>query len=196
MYDPEFDETFTISNPAAVTNAKWWGGEPIWNTLIKNDYLAACYFWPGSEADVQGIRPTYYEAYNGSVSNDARVMGVIDWLLLPASQRPSLVTLYFSTVDDYGHEYGPASPMMDEALASVDASISLLVNELADNNLLAYTDIILVSDHGMAGVSDERERYLDDYIDTSLVDIIETSPLASLIPHDSAGIICSCRVVF
>ena len=29
FYDPDFDAYFHLSDPVAVTDARWWGGEPV-----------------------------------------------------------------------------------------------------------------------------------------------------------------------
>ncbi|VDH16472.1 Type I phosphodiesterase / nucleotide pyrophosphatase [Algoriella xinjiangensis] len=33
------------------------GGTPIWNLAEKNKMISACYYWPGSEAPINGILP-------------------------------------------------------------------------------------------------------------------------------------------
>ena len=76
---------------------------------MKAGKLAACCFWPGSEAPIQGMRPTYFLEYDGSIPNDERITILVRWLNLPAEERPSFITLYFSSVDSAGHNYGPAS---------------------------------------------------------------------------------------
>lgn len=67
-------------------------------------------FWPGSEAAIQGIRPSYYRTYDHDLPHTDRVDQVIEWLALPADQRPQFIAMYFAVVDDYGHAYGPAAP--------------------------------------------------------------------------------------
>src|SRR5699024_7089776 len=83
MYDPTFDAWFRISDSAAVTNARWYNGEPIWNTAIKQGLKAGVFFWPGSEAPIENMRPTYWKPYDGSVPNKARVDSVVKWLSYP-----------------------------------------------------------------------------------------------------------------
>ena len=55
---------FSLSNREAVGNGAWWGGEPIWVTAEKAGLPTATLFWPGSEADIQGVRPTRWKAYD------------------------------------------------------------------------------------------------------------------------------------
>lgn len=39
---------------------QWWGGEPLWVTARKAGLNAYVYFWPGSEVELHGFRPTQY----------------------------------------------------------------------------------------------------------------------------------------
>jgi predicted AlkP superfamily pyrophosphatase or phosphodiesterase len=49
MYDPWFDAEFHISDSAAVTDGRWWGGEPLWVTAEKQGQRAAPFLWPGGD---------------------------------------------------------------------------------------------------------------------------------------------------
>ena len=55
---------FGLSNRDAVGNGAWWGGEPIWITAEKAGLPTAPLFWPGSEAEIHGVRPTRWKAYD------------------------------------------------------------------------------------------------------------------------------------
>uniref|UniRef100_A0A7N8WKQ1 Ectonucleotide pyrophosphatase/phosphodiesterase 2 n=1 Tax=Mastacembelus armatus TaxID=205130 RepID=A0A7N8WKQ1_9TELE len=45
MYDPVFDATFTLRSREKL-NHRWWGGQPIWITALKQGLKAATFFWP------------------------------------------------------------------------------------------------------------------------------------------------------
>uniref|UniRef100_A0A3Q1JXN9 SMB domain-containing protein n=1 Tax=Anabas testudineus TaxID=64144 RepID=A0A3Q1JXN9_ANATE len=45
MYDPVFDATFTLRSREKL-NHRWWGGQPIWITALKQGVKAATFFWP------------------------------------------------------------------------------------------------------------------------------------------------------
>lgn len=171
---------FTLRDTAAVRDPRWWGGEPIWATAVKQGIRAATYFWPGSEAPIGGVRPTYYQRYDSRVPNRERVRQVLDWLSLPPDQAPGLVTLYLLDVDDAGHEFGPNSPETDAAIARVDSAVGALMNGIRDRGLERRTNLVVVSDHGMAAIDSGQLIYLDDYIDTAMVDIIDLGAVVSL----------------
>jgi alkaline phosphatase D len=109
---------------------------------------AACFFWPASEAEIAGERPSYYLKYDDTVPDDERVEQVVDWLKLPAEKRPHFITLYFAEVDHAGHEYGPDAPETRAAVRHVDGEIGTLRSKLGKLHL--PIDLVVVSDHGMA----------------------------------------------
>jgi predicted AlkP superfamily pyrophosphatase or phosphodiesterase len=183
--DPDFPQRFSMAS-ATAREARWWGGEPLWVTAIGQNQSAASMFWPGSEAPIHGIRPTYWRPFDDGVPNAARVKQVLDWLALPPHQQPSFITLYFSEVDDAGHRHGPDSPQVLEAASHLDASLGQLVSGVRTLNLLDRTTFVVVSDHGMSQLSNDRIIFLDDYLDLSSVDIIEWTPNLSLAPRSGS----------
>ena len=42
--------------------------------------VAACYFWPGSEAPIGGVRPTMWRTYDAGIGQAERVRTVVEWL--------------------------------------------------------------------------------------------------------------------
>jgi predicted AlkP superfamily pyrophosphatase or phosphodiesterase len=180
--DPDFPRRFTMSSPTA-RHARWWGGEPIWVTAARQNQRAATMFWPGSEARIAGVRPTYWRPFDDSVPNAARVRQVLQWLELPAAERPSLITLYFSEVDHAGHSHGPDSPRVLDAARRVDGALGQLVSGIQRLNLLDRTTLVVVSDHGMSRVATNQVIFLDDYLQLSTVDVIEWSPNLGLLPR-------------
>src|SRR5579864_1483455 len=63
--DPNIEGTFKLANRDQVADARWWFGEPIWVTAQKQGLRTAPMYWPGSEAPIEGVRPTYWEKYDG-----------------------------------------------------------------------------------------------------------------------------------
>lgn len=182
MFDPEFNESFSLGNTKAVRDAKWWGGEPLWVTAEKQGQIAATYFWPGSEAEIKGVRPTYGKEYNHSVPDSQRVREVLEWLDLPVEKRPTFITLYFATIDDAGHAFGPDSSALITPLQSIDRVIGFLIEGLEARKILHRINMVIVSDHGMSQLSENRVIYIDDVTDTASVRIVDRSPVASLWP--------------
>ena len=55
---------FTLRDRAAVRDPRWWGGEPIWVTAVRQGKRAATFFWPGSDVAIGGVRPTWYKVFD------------------------------------------------------------------------------------------------------------------------------------
>ena len=182
--DPEFPRRFTLSAPTA-RDSRWWGGQPVWVTAIRQQLRAAAMFWPGAEVAIGGVRPTYWKPFDDGVSNAARVGQVLQWLALPSIKRPSFITLYFSDVDDAGHRYGPDSPNVLEAARRLDGTLGQLLSGIGKLGLLDRTALVIVSDHGMSQVAKDRAIFLDEYLDLSTVDVIEWTPNLGLRPRSA-----------
>ena len=178
---------FTLRDTSAVRDPRWWGGEPIWVTAVRQGKRAATFFWPGSDAPIWGIRPTYYNLFDAKVPNAERVRQVLDWLSLPPDQAPSLVTLYLGDVDQAGHDFGPDSPEIDSAIARVDSAVGALMTGIEQRGLDRQVNLVVVSDHGMAEMKRGQLVYLDDYIDTGSVDVVDLGPVVSLAPKAGTG---------
>ncbi len=184
MYDPAFDASFRISDRDAVGDGRWWGGEPIWVTAQKQGMTAASFFWPGSEAEINGYRPTYWKQYDETIPAKDRVARVLEWLDLPAGERPSFITLYFEDVDHVNHDVDPeSSPLIGEAIQRVDAHIGSLLRGLDERGVTRQTDIIVLSDHGITARSADRTIFLDDYIDVTTAGVIDWHPVAAIRPN-------------
>ena len=181
VYD--FGTVLTMSKREEVRNPRWWGGEPIWVTAQKQGQLAASYFWPGTEAPIANESPWKYRYYNGKVPNFLRVDKVLSWLDNPATNRPTMITLYFSDVDDAGHEFGPDAEETQYALLEVDSSIERLMSGLRRRGIFDKVNVIVVSDHGMATVDVRKTTFLDDHFDFDDTErILWTSEIIQIFP--------------
>ena len=166
FYDRELDRTYSLSDRETVEDGEWYGGEPIWVTAEKQGMVSAAFYFVGSEADVQGIRPSHWKRFDPLVSNEVRVDTVLTWLGLPAERRPHFVSLYFADADYAGHRYGPRDGAeLALAVEQVDQALGRLLDGLDE---LPHSDqvfVVLVSDHGMSGVRPDGHYALDEIAD-------------------------------
>jgi predicted AlkP superfamily pyrophosphatase or phosphodiesterase len=183
IFDFELPGRFTLSNRVVQQDTRWWGGEPLWVTAERQGQIAATMFWPGSDVEIAGRRPRYWRPFEHELPNAARVDQIAAWLRQPEPGRPTFLTLYFSTIDSVGHDHGPESPELAEAIHEVDREIARLVAAIEAAGLTGRTNFVLVSDHGMAALSPDRTIVLDEYLDMSDVDLVDSSPIAGLNPR-------------
>ena len=161
-----------------VQDGRWYLAEPIWVTAEKAGIRAAAYYFVGTEADVDGVRPTHWRAFDADVPGRARLNPVLDWLAEPEEQRPHLVTLYFERVDDHGHWYGPESDENMGAVRQVDKLLGALQDGIAK---LPHGDdvyVLVVSDHGQASYRPREPFILDHWLDLENTTVINGGPNA------------------
>jgi predicted AlkP superfamily pyrophosphatase or phosphodiesterase len=164
FFDPAKGK-YSMSNKPQVADGSWYGGTPLWVLAEKQRMLSASFYWVASESAIQGVRPTYYYVYNEKIGINQRIARVKEWLELPEDKRPHMITMYFPQVDHDAHAHGPDSPEAAAAVRYVDEAIGKLVAALEPLNL--PVNFIVVSDHGMAQVSNERQISLPAVIDTA-----------------------------
>lgn len=176
--------TFRTSDSLAQAESRWWGGEPIWVTAESQGLRAASASWPGSEAAIKGLRPTWWNHYWHEEPASDKIAKILHWLALPADSAPAIVTAYFHDTDSQGHRVGPAAPETDAAIARVDSAVGALVRGVDALGKRDAVTFILVADHGMAPTSYERVILLDDLIDLTTVDVVDWNPVAAIAPRD------------
>jgi alkaline phosphatase D len=170
FYDPARKQVYARTDETTVTDGSWYGGTPLWVLAEQQGMRSACFFWPGSEAEIQGTRSTYYLKYDHTFPNAKRVEQVLAWLRLPPAQRPHFITLYFSDTDSAGHAFGPESPQTGVAVEEVDKEIGSLVAGL--KKLSLPVDLIVLADHGMVKVEGDWINLVSFGLDTSSLEKI------------------------
>ncbi len=154
--DPFKNQRYSMRKPAEVTSAKWYLGEAFWETAERQGIKTASFFWPGSEMKLPYRHPTYFKKFDSRIPYTARIDTAMAWLQLPENKRPHFITLYFEEVDHMGHEDGPDSPQVNKAIRLADSLMATLLNDLKSIKMFAKTNVIIVSDHGMIGISSKR----------------------------------------
>ncbi len=180
--EPESGLVFRYNQPNSARDARWWGGEPIWVTAIRQGKNAAASFWVGSEAAVKGIRPTYWKSYDYSIPFEKRLEELLGWLTAPAAQRASLATFYLEETNSAGHTHGPDSPEVAAAVQLCDTRIATLLRALRERDISA--NLVIVSDHGMTATHADRVVILEDYIDRASVQVDSDGSACALRPLD------------
>jgi predicted AlkP superfamily pyrophosphatase or phosphodiesterase len=169
--DPDRNASYSMTDSKTNSDGSWYGGTPLWVLAEQQGMRSACLFWPGSEAAIQGVRPSYYVHFDDHLDDVKRVDQVIAWLKLPAAQRPHFITLYYANTDHAGHKYGPDAPETKEAVHHVDELMGVLREKLKATGL--PVDLIVTSDHGMAKL-DTKPLVLDQSAEILRVDRFES----------------------
>uniref|UniRef100_A0A915BGV6 Extracellular Endonuclease subunit A domain-containing protein n=1 Tax=Parascaris univalens TaxID=6257 RepID=A0A915BGV6_PARUN len=185
FYDPNQPEKYfkkTTHDPG------WYLGEPIWNTVQKFGMKSAVYFWPGSEAPINGMLPTISMPYDSNVPFTERIDKVIEWLNLPDDERPSLIQVYLEQPDLAGHEGGPDSQMVRTAMITVDGVTNYFTNRLLEEGLMGCVNLVIVSDHGMQTINSSRAIIMDEILPQPFNEALFTGAIAhiSILNNDTS----------
>lgn len=183
FYDPALGASFNKNAAADNADPRWWQqGEPIWITAEKQGVRSATYFWPGSETEIHGTRPSFQMVYDGRTTSAQRVDGLLAWLDLPAARRPHFCVLYLDVVDVVGHKAGPDAPETAAAVKEADNAIARLLAGLTARGVRAGTNLVIVSDHGMSEQSTNQVIFLEDLMKVSEVQVESTGPNGGVRP--------------
>ncbi len=157
FYDETKQARYANNDPSAVTDGNWYSGVPLWSLAEGQGMHTACLFWPGSEAEIAGQRPTWYARFDEKTEGtdavqQARIDDAVGLLRMPEADRPHLITIYYSEPDHEGHSFGPDAPETKAAVKKMDAMIGKLKAALDKTKL--PIDLVVVSDHGMIKAED------------------------------------------
>lgn len=178
---------FSMGRKEAVVDRRWWDqGEPLWVTAERAGIRTATMFWPGSEADVRGVRPAKFAPFDQTMASAARVDVLLGWLDDPAA-KPGFATLYFDIVDTAGHRFGPGAPEVKAAVGEVDSAIARLLDGLKARGLEGRVNLVIVADHGMTAV-EPGHAVIADAADPGAVRLVSGGAAAAfaLIPGQEA----------
>jgi alkaline phosphatase D len=169
FYDETKRARYQISDANAVRDGSWYSGVPLWSLAESQGMHAACLFWPGSEAEIAGHRPTWYAVFDNKMqatneAEQARIDDAVALLKMPENERPHFITIYYSEPDHEGHEFGPDAAETKTAVLKMDKMIGKLEKALKATGL--PIDLVVVSDHGMAK-EEGGWINLDDFADLS-----------------------------
>jgi predicted AlkP superfamily pyrophosphatase or phosphodiesterase len=183
FFDPALNASFSKNLAADNADPRWWQqGEPVWITAEKQGVRSAVFFWPGSETEIHGTRPGFYRPFDSKLTSTQRVDGLLGWLDLPADQRPRFLILYLEVVDVVGHRAGPDGPETIAAIKEADDAVARLLAGLSARGLRDQTDLVIVSDHGMAEQSPDRVIFLEDLMNVSTVQVESLGPNGGVRP--------------
>jgi predicted AlkP superfamily pyrophosphatase or phosphodiesterase len=173
---------FSMGDTGAVRNAYWYKGEAFWETAERQGIITASYFWPGSEITLQYRHPTYFKYYVHTKPYKERVDEVIGWLQLSDEKRPHFITSYFDATDGAGHNFGPNSEGANKAISELDSVLGYFFQKLKEINLFDSTNIIVVSDHGMAEISPEKIVNIEEILEGHKYEAGDNGPFMLIEP--------------
>jgi predicted AlkP superfamily pyrophosphatase or phosphodiesterase len=161
--------TYKVSDSIVKDNGYWYRGETFWETAHRHGIKTGSVCWPGGTDIPQDYRKPDYclnylskTPYNNNMGYYSpttykdRIDCIIKWLNLPYNERPRFISTWFEETDDKGHEFGPNSPEINEGIGVLDDQIVYLFDQLKKINLTDSVNIIIVADHGMSDLDQNK----------------------------------------
>lgn len=173
FHAPDLGKKYSIRNRQAIEDGAFYGGEPIWVTAEKQNTKTATLFWVGSEAEIQGIRPSYWQLYNEKLSFEARIDTIARWLQLPEPARPHLIMWYYHEPDATEHDFGTTSRETLTMIKELDSCLGVYFTKMRQLPNFNQLNFIVTSDHGMTDLSEDRLILIDSFIDTADVEYMD-----------------------
>ncbi|MCL2416576.1 MAG: ectonucleotide pyrophosphatase/phosphodiesterase [Bacteroidales bacterium] len=180
FFNQELQKEFRLANREAVGNPKFYGGEPIWNTVQRYGLKSASFFWVGTEAPIGGKQPNIWKNFNSRIPFHERVDSVISWLERPEDQRPQLIMFYFEEPDFTAHSFHPTyAEEVHRMVRYCDSLVGVLDRRLQALPFAENISLIIVSDHGMTPTDISRVVFLHNYLCESWIQYSSrSSPMA------------------
>lgn len=191
FWDPSEEAEFYYTDPDRSMNPKWWVGEPFWVTAEQQGLRTAIHMWPGSEAHIMGVEPSFLDDFKGDEKLPKKTARILEFLDKPGLEdpdaavedmRPQIIAAYVPNVDGDGHKYGPNSTEIRSTISRVDSMLDDIFKGLEERNLTNIVNVIIVSDHGMATTDVNRMIQIDDLVDLDKVEHIDGWPLTGIRP--------------
>ena len=86
-------------------------------------------------------------------------------------------------MDGTGHDHGPNAPQTRATVTEVDAAIGRILDTLEASDALANTNVIVVSDHGMAEVRQDQYIALEDMASYEQAEAVSTGQVIGFNPR-------------
>lgn len=115
------------------------------------------------------------------------IQGLAQSLLLLGSDEmpPPIFTFHeFSLTDGVGHDYGPHSPAVFDAMVETDKRVGKILSLLDQRGLFDSTLFVISTDHGMASINTELAADQTQSVPDAGIRSVATMPLVYLIDMD------------
>ncbi|CAD5221849.1 unnamed protein product [Bursaphelenchus xylophilus] len=170
MYDPKRDVYFQRDEGANDTDYQWWSGgpDPIWYTAGKKHVDVHCYWYanchrPHGDMMVQ-VPKTRQHSFKNEKSYDlfAYLPRIMKHIKKYQVYRQQLVLLRYNGLSKALRLFGDDSDAGKQALASADAQIRKIQEEMESHELFDSTNLIVLSDHGLKRISEDHQFFLEE----------------------------------
>lgn len=171
MWDKESKLSFERGKGANDTEDIWWEGlpAPLWYTAGKSGIDVHCYWFAHCHRAhydmVVKVPPKRWTDMSSPEQTDrlADVFPeIVSRIIKYQAYKQQMFLLRYAGVDNALRQFGARSDEADQAIARVDLYIHELQEKLKEHDLFSSTNLIVLSDHGLAQIEEEEQFYLEE----------------------------------
>ncbi|KAL4228375.1 hypothetical protein ACF0H5_011423 [Mactra antiquata] len=153
MFDEKTGKHFRLEldGPESYLPSWWDSAESFFITAEKQGIRTALYHVRGCHVPIHDIWPTHCLPYHTYVTREQTDSDLRDALEKIKNNQIDIAYLYHQHVDAMGHEFGPSSNQVRDAVLEVDTHINDILDIIEDNQQ-NDVNVIIVSDHGMSTI--------------------------------------------
>ncbi len=182
MYDSRSGQYFMGLTHATDFEIQWWNqSEPIWVTASRAGISTALYYWPGCQVEFEPS-PDFCVPFrprsNSPTLNSNNVEAV-----LKASREYEFVLAYHNALGEEIRNNG-AEGMASNRSRAMEELVKILERVLNESRSRIDLNVLVLSDHGMMTTAAHKKRYLEDYVDLSLIRMtVGSGAIKQIIPE-------------
>ncbi|VDM84796.1 unnamed protein product, partial [Strongylus vulgaris] len=87
---------------------------------------------------------------------------IVNRILKYQAYKQQMFLLRYAGVDNALRQFGAGSDEAEQAIARIDLYIHELQQKLEEHNLFTSTNLLVLSDHGLAQIEEEEQFYLEE----------------------------------
>ena len=186
---------FVVADSDAGRVPGWWQGVPLWTSAERAGIATGVWAWPGVTAPRDGVMPRDWQRFDAGVPLEARVERIAGWLGTSGRPPPGLLAVYLENVDGAGHDHGPDAPETRAAIRAADAVVGALLARLEAAGLADRTNVVVVSDHGMADVPEGHYLAVEDMASMEEAEVVSIGQVVGLVPRSGHEAQVTARLV-
>ncbi|CAJ0609338.1 unnamed protein product [Cylicocyclus nassatus] len=171
MWDRESNLSFERGKGANDTEDIWWEKlpAPLWYTAGKNGVDVHCYWFAHCHRThhdmVVKVPPKRWTDLSIPDQTDKLsdvFPEIVNRILKYQAYKQQMFLLRYAGVDNALRQFGADSDEAAQAVARIDMYIHELQQKLEEHDLFTSTNLLVLSDHGLAQIEEEEQFYLEE----------------------------------
>ncbi|GMT35821.1 hypothetical protein PFISCL1PPCAC_27118 [Pristionchus fissidentatus] len=196
MYDAATNKTYFGGRNITDSDYFWWKNrpKPFWYTAGKNNVDVSCYWFSYCQQPFGDLAVLLPEERKTDLLNPDQTNGMpamFDEMVTRIARyqpyRKQIFLIRYTGIDTALRHFGAGSDQVEQALAKFDDHLTDLQEKMEENGLHETTNLIVLSDHGLARVVEEEQFYLEECLSdySNIVKVIGGKSM--LIIHTKEG---------